>query len=72
MTGLTDQMKADFKVMKDVAQFTRVTPTQRQEVSLDCLFFCSQYISWQFDANLEMTSGFSGKSYSLNHLLFLL
>ena len=33
LTGLTDQMKADFKVMKDVAQFTRVTPTQRQEVS---------------------------------------
>ena len=37
MTGLTDQMKADFKVMKDVAQFTRVTPTQRQEVSFTCL-----------------------------------
>ena len=33
LTGLTDQMRADFKVMKDVAQFTRVTPTQRQEVS---------------------------------------
>ena len=39
LTGLTDQMKADFKVMKDVAQFTRVTPTQRQEVSSTC----SQY-----------------------------
>ena len=37
LTGLTDQMKADFKVMKDVAQFTRVTPTQRQEVSLSLL-----------------------------------
>ena len=32
MTGLTDQMKSNFKVMKDVAQFTRVTPMQRQEV----------------------------------------
>ena len=32
LTGLTDQMKSDFKVMKDVAQFTRVTPMQRQEV----------------------------------------
>ena len=32
MTGLTDQMKADFRVMKDVAQFTRVTPNQRQQV----------------------------------------
>merc|ERR1719154_539626 len=31
MTGLTDQMKADFRVMKDVAQFTRVTPNQRQQ-----------------------------------------
>lgn len=34
LTGLTDQMKSDFKVMKDVAQFTRVTPMQRQEVKL--------------------------------------
>ena len=33
LTGLTDQMKADFKVMKDVAQFTRVTPSQRQQVN---------------------------------------
>ena len=32
MTGLTDQMKADFRVMKDVAVFTRVTPSQRQAV----------------------------------------
>jgi len=31
LTGLTDQMKADFRVMKDVAQFTRVTPNQRQQ-----------------------------------------
>jgi len=30
MTGLTDTMKADFKVMKDVAMFTRITPAQRQ------------------------------------------
>ena len=30
MTGLTDSMKNDFKVMKDVAQFTRITPAQRQ------------------------------------------
>ena len=46
LTGLTDQMKADFKVMKDVAQFTRVTPNQRQEVS-------SFYFSWLFDAYLN-------------------
>ena len=30
MTGLTEAMKADFKVMKDVALFTRITPAQRQ------------------------------------------
>lgn len=30
MTGLTDTMRADFKIMKDVAAFTRVTPAQRQ------------------------------------------
>ena len=32
LTGLTDQMKNDFRVMKDVALFTRVTPNQRQLV----------------------------------------
>ena len=32
LTGLTDQMKNDFRVMKDVALFTRVTPHQRQLV----------------------------------------
>lgn len=30
MTGLTDEMRADFKVMKDVAVHTRVTPEKRQ------------------------------------------
>ncbi|GLV39996.1 Argonaute 3 [Carabus blaptoides fortunei] len=29
MTGLTDEMRADFRIMKDIAQFTRVTPNQR-------------------------------------------
>lgn len=29
MTGLTDQMRSDFHVMKDIAQHTRVTPTVR-------------------------------------------
>ncbi|CAH1965527.1 unnamed protein product [Acanthoscelides obtectus] len=29
MTGLTDEMRSDFKVMKDVAQYTRITPNQR-------------------------------------------
>lgn len=29
MTGLTDAMRADMRVMKDIAQFTRVTPNQR-------------------------------------------
>jgi len=31
MTGLTDAMKADFRVMKDVAAHTRLTPEQRQQ-----------------------------------------
>lgn len=31
MTGLTDEMRNDFKVMKDVAQYTRVTPNQRMQ-----------------------------------------
>ena len=43
MTGLTDQMKSNFKVMKDVAQFTRVTPMQRQEV-LHIVLHMSQFI----------------------------
>lgn len=29
LTGLTDDMRKDFKVMKDIATFTRVTPMQR-------------------------------------------
>ncbi|KAI4463539.1 eukaryotic translation initiation factor 2c [Holotrichia oblita] len=29
LTGLTDAMRSDFRVMKDVAQFTRITPAQR-------------------------------------------
>ena len=42
LTGLTDQMKADFRVMKDVAQFTRVTPNQRQQVNLHVSFILTQ------------------------------
>ncbi|GAB1601208.1 piwi-like protein 1 [Argonauta hians] len=30
MTGLTDDMRTDFRVMKDIAAHTRVTPVQRQ------------------------------------------
>lgn len=30
MTGLTDAIRADFRVMKDIAQHTRVTPNQRR------------------------------------------
>lgn len=30
LTGLTDEMRSDFKVMKDVATYTRVSPNQRQ------------------------------------------
>lgn len=30
MTGLTDKMRADFKVMKDIAEYTRISPNQRQ------------------------------------------
>lgn len=29
LTGLTQEMRSDFAVMKDVAQFTRVSPSQR-------------------------------------------
>lgn len=29
MTGLTDAMRADFKIMKEVANITRVTPQAR-------------------------------------------
>ncbi|XP_060528061.1 piwi-like protein Ago3 isoform X2 [Cylas formicarius] len=31
LTGLTDTMRNDFKVMKDIAQYTRVTPHQRMQ-----------------------------------------
>ena len=38
LTGLTDDMRSDFRVMKDVGQFTRVTPNQRQQVNLRIWF----------------------------------
>lgn len=31
MTGLTDEMRSDFRVMKEIAQHTRLSPTARQE-----------------------------------------
>lgn len=30
MTGLTDEMRSDFRVMKDLAMYTKLTPTARQ------------------------------------------
>ncbi|XP_068230350.1 protein argonaute-3 [Palaemon carinicauda] len=30
LTGLKDEMRADYRVMKDIAQYTRVTPSVRQ------------------------------------------
>jgi hypothetical protein len=30
LTGLTDNMRNDFHVMKDIAMYTRITPNQRQ------------------------------------------
>ncbi|KAJ9591964.1 hypothetical protein L9F63_001476, partial [Diploptera punctata] len=30
MTGLRDEMRSDFRVMKDIAHYTRITPNQRQ------------------------------------------
>ncbi|XP_069699949.1 piwi-like protein Ago3 isoform X2 [Periplaneta americana] len=30
LTGLTDEMRSDFRVMKDISMYTRITPNQRQ------------------------------------------
>lgn len=30
LTGMTDEMRSDFRVMRDVAEFTRITPQQRK------------------------------------------
>jgi hypothetical protein len=30
LTGLTDAMRSDFQVMKDISMYTRITPNQRQ------------------------------------------
>lgn len=30
LTGLTSGMKSDFRAMKDIAMYTRITPNQRQ------------------------------------------
>ncbi len=34
MTGLTDAIRADFRVMKDIAQHTRVGPQHRKNAML--------------------------------------
>ena len=31
MTGLTDAMRSDFRVMQDVAKITRITPQARRD-----------------------------------------
>lgn len=31
MTGITDKMRSDFRVMKDIAVYTRLTPQQRND-----------------------------------------
>ena len=31
MTGLTDGMRADFRIMKDLAEYTRQTPAVKRE-----------------------------------------
>jgi hypothetical protein len=30
LTGLTDEMRSDFHVMRDISMYTRITPNQRQ------------------------------------------
>ncbi len=34
-TGLTEKMRADFQIMKEVGNFTRVPPQQRQDTVLN-------------------------------------
>ena len=38
MTGLTDMVRADFKVMKDIATHTRISPNHRQVVTYHYLW----------------------------------
>ena len=35
LTGMSDEMKADFRVMKDIAVHTRITPAVREKRMLD-------------------------------------
>ena len=35
LTGMSDEMKADFRVMKDIAAHTRITPGVREKRMLD-------------------------------------
>ena len=34
MTGITDNMRADFRIMKDVTQHTQVPPEKREDIIL--------------------------------------
>ena len=44
MTGLTDAMRADFKIMKEVGAFTRLSPAQRQVISTFSIFLITRQI----------------------------
>lgn len=55
ITGLTDTMRSDMKVMKDVAQYTRISPAQRHMSlkkfisNVKCIFFLFKFIyAWVF------------------------
>ena len=44
MTGMTDAMRADFKIMKEVGAFTRLSPAQRQVISTFSIFLIIRQI----------------------------
>ena len=47
MTGLTDVMRADFRIMKELGNYTRLTPPQRQ-VFISFQKYCHTFRRYHF------------------------
>jgi len=60
MTGLTDDMRKDFKVMTEVAKFTRLNPSQRMEKIKSLSGPLAEYFSKQFGITMDQQSPVQG------------
>ena len=56
MTGLTDAMRADFRIMKELGNYTRLTPPQRQVFISFQKYYCHTFRRYHFFSSLRDAS----------------